>query len=229
MSDENPPEKLATLDYATPQPSDALEWVPEAERLIDAKYPPIAIRHLFRSATDALDYFARSMSRRCGPESLGDVCFGCGRPAQDPVVKIHWVAECRARMFEYRLTGWSALRGFSTFHPLCRPCLRELIRRINDYAWPRRGLWRASWVVLIAFFASLAWAMAFSRDDEPLIGVAVLIALFLALVAMRRIVGLVWWYHLPAWIRRLMHRSVRLIELRDVFRRVDGQLHVWSE
>ena len=218
------------LSYATKDADGLPEWVAEAEKLIEQRSRPRAIRKFFRHADETVKYFAKSMRRRFGPDSLGARCVACEREPAAFALQVAWSASCPPRILEFRVSEKEIAATFQTLHALCESCLGDWGRRLTSYSIPRRWLARGMGIVTVLFIGLLLLGRisalnAYVPRRLNDVAVGFYIASLLLLGVANRLTDLLWRVRHPRVLRRLMPRDVRILGVSGAFARdEDGVL-----
>ena len=212
------------LDYATKDADGLPAWHADAEAVIDQRRRPRAIRRFFRTADEAVRYFAKSMRRRFGPDALGARCASCDVEPAPFALQVAWSATCPPRFLEFRVSEKQIAASFETLHALCEPCLVDWGKRLTGYSFSRRWLSRGIGVLTVLFIGLLllGWVPAF-RAHVPRwwndLSVWVYISSLILLSVAAKSVDLLWRMRHPRVLRRLMPRDVNVLGVSGVFAR----------
>ena len=214
------------LAYATKDADGLPEWVAEAEALIERRCRPRAIRKSFRNADQAVKYFAKSMRRRFGPDSLGPRCAACGREPASRALQVAWLASCPPRFLEFRVSEKEINAKCETLHALCESCLSDWGRRLTSYSIPRRWLARGMGIITVVFIGLLLLSAvpalsAYVPRRLNDMAVGSYIASLILLSAANKLMDLLWRLRHPRVLRRLMPRDVKILGVGGAFAR-DG-------
>lgn len=208
------------IDYATPDADGLPAYHPEAEAVIDFGGGPTKLKRFFHNRNLASRYFAKSMSRRHGIDTIGPNCVRCLEPAEF-VAAVQWKAKAQPPLLVPVLRAEEGVI-YPTVHPLCAACLTPWAKTCRRLWWVLRGIGWLQWLWVPVLISTVipAWRVIQVRQLQWVW--PTWLVLWLTLMVAKRIVTL--WYVrcTPGAIRGLRRRHVECLGLHDFSTRAEA-------